>query len=109
VLLGCLRYILLFLLLTASAPQRGSAAQASDLAIDKAPTEAISVGHKTPDPADFEPGVPHAKLRSSERHWPATVQVPLLAQRPPCVRRVISRIHWVRRRVPRMRDDALDH
>jgi hypothetical protein len=110
VLLACLRYVLTFLLLTAAAPQGVSTAEASEPnSFDEAPAATVSIGNKTPEPSAVEPFTLFIALPA--RRWPAlrSVAVPVAARPPQCVRRNISRLHWVRRRVPRMRDDAPDH
>lgn len=108
-LLDCLRYLLTFLLLIAAAPQSVTTAYADGLAVDQAPVESLSVGNRTPEPTDIEPGVLFAKPLVSHTPWPETVHEPVVVSAPRCVRRSISRLHWVRRRVPRLRDDASDH
>ena len=108
-LLDCLRYLLTFLLLTAAAPQSFSA-YSDDVAVDQAPTDSVAVGHRTPDPADVEQAIVLTKALVKHAPWPpAHVQLPAVTRAPRCTRRVISRIHWVRRRIPRLRDDAADH
>jgi hypothetical protein len=105
--------LLTFLLLTATAPQGVSSARArahdDPSTLDEAPAEDVSIGNKTPDPTAVEPYTVFNALRSQGPHWPVAALVPPVVRQPRCLRRAITRLHWVRRRVPRLRDDAPDH
>ena len=111
--LRCLGYLLTFLLLTATAPQGVSSARAhapdDSTAVDEAPAADVSIGNKTPDPTAVQPFTVFKALRAHGPHWPVAALTPPAVRQPRCIRRVISRLHWVRRRVPRLRDDAPDH
>jgi hypothetical protein len=111
--LRCFGYLLTFLLLTATAPQGVSSTRAhahdDPTAVDEAPAENVSIGNKTPDPTAVESFTVFKALRSQGPHWPVIAHTPALVRRPRYLRRAISRQHWVRRRVPRLRDDAPDH
>lgn len=111
--LRCFGYLLTFLLLTATAPQGVSSARArthdDPTAVDEAPAADVSIGNKTPDPTAVEPFAVFRTLRPHGLHWPVAALMPVVLRQPRCLRRAISRLHWVRRRVPRLRDDAPDH
>ena len=109
----CIGYLLTFLLLTATAPQAVSSARArahdDPTAVHEAPAEHVSIGNKTPEPTAVEPYTVFCALRSHGPHRSVAALVPEVTRAPRCVRRVITRLHWVRRRIPRLRDDAPDH
>lgn len=106
------RCFLIFALLFASTSDQAFQASSADgpATFDQAPPGQVAIGHRAPDGHHLVEAIPH-ESRRPERLVPSAAAVAPTPSAPPrCVRPIVMRkLHMMRRRVPRMRDDGDDH